>query len=64
MMKVRLLLTITLLVSILWIGCGEKAVKLSLKFNEGDVYKYSLLQDSVTTPSSWARRWKCQVTRK
>ena len=49
MMKLRLLLTITLLVSILWIGCGEKAVKLSLKFNEGDVYKYSLIQDSVTT---------------
>jgi len=33
----------------LWIGCGEKAIKLRLKFNEGDEYRYKLIQDSVTT---------------
>ena len=49
MARNRSLWIVTLLGLILWIGCGEKAVKLSLKFNEGDVYKYSLIQDSVTT---------------
>jgi len=62
MMKVRLILTITLLVSILWIGCGEKAVKLSLKFNEGDVYKYSLIQDSVTTTEFMGKKMEMPST--
>ena len=37
------------LLSFLWVGCGEKAIKLSLKFQEGDEYKYNLIQDSVIT---------------
>ncbi len=37
------------LLSFLWIGCGEKAIQLRLKFNEGNEYKYNLVQDSVTT---------------
>lgn len=49
MMRISLQWAITLLVPILWIGCGEKAIRLSLKFNEGDEYKYKLTQDSVTT---------------
>ena len=43
-----ILLTLGLL-SILWVGCGEKAIQLKLTFNEGDEYKYQLTQDSVTT---------------
>lgn len=50
MMRVRLRWAIILLVvPVLWIGCGEKAIKLSLKFNEGDEYKYKIIQDSVTS---------------
>jgi hypothetical protein len=30
-------------------GCGERALKLSLKFNQGDQHQYKLTQDSVTT---------------
>ena len=49
MMRIRLLWAITLLVPILLIGCGERALQLSLQFNEGDVYKYKLTQESVTS---------------
>ena len=45
----RWIFTSLLLLPFLWIGCGEKAIKLSLKFQEGDEYKYKLIQDSVTT---------------
>ena len=49
MMRIRLLWAITLLVPIVLIGCGERALQLSLQFNEGDVYKYKLTQESVTS---------------
>lgn len=45
----RWILVSILLLPFLWVGCGEKAIKLRLKFNEGDEYKYNLIQDSVTT---------------
>ena len=45
----RWIFTSLLLLSFLWVGCGEKAIQLRLKFNEGDEYKYNLVQDSVTT---------------
>jgi len=45
----RWIFTSLLLLSFLWVGCGEKAIQLRLKFNEGDEYKYNLIQDSVTT---------------
>ncbi|KPJ59284.1 MAG: hypothetical protein AMJ42_02095 [Deltaproteobacteria bacterium DG_8] len=49
MMRIRLLCAIILLLPILWIGCGGKGTRLRLKFNEGDEYRYRLIQDSVTT---------------
>ena len=49
MIRVMLRCIIPLLLPFLWIGCGEKAIKLRLKFNEGDEYRYKLIQDSVTT---------------
>jgi hypothetical protein len=45
----RWIFTSLLILPFLWVGCGEKAIKLSLKFQEGDEYKYKLIQDSVTT---------------
>ena len=45
----RWIFTSLVLLSFLWVGCGEKAIQLRLKFNEGDEYKYNLVQDSVTT---------------
>ncbi len=45
----RWIFTSLLILPFLWVGCGEKAIKLSLKFQEGDEYKYNLIQDSVTT---------------
>jgi len=48
-MKATLRWGTALLLLVLWTGCGEKAIKLSLKFNEGDIYKYKLIQDSVTS---------------
>jgi len=49
MMKISLKWVIILLLSILWIGCDEKGMRLRLKFNEGDEYRYKLIQDTVTT---------------
>jgi len=49
MMRTRLRWVITILLLFLWIGCGEKSIRLNLKFNEGDEYRYKLIQDSVTT---------------
>ena len=46
---VRWMFVPLLLLSFLWVGCGEKAIQLRLTFNEGDEYKYNLTQDSVTT---------------
>lgn len=46
---VRWMFVPLLLLSFLWVGCGEKTIKLRLTFNEGDEYKYNLTQDSVTT---------------
>jgi len=48
-MKATLRWGTALLLLVLWTGCGEEAIKLSLKFNEGDIYKYKLIQDSVTS---------------
>jgi hypothetical protein len=53
---------VTLLGLILWIGCGEKAIKISLKFNEGDVYKYNLTQDSVTTTEFMGKKMEMPST--
>ncbi len=39
MMRIRLRWAIILLVPVLWIGCGEKAIKLSLKFKRQDNIK-------------------------
>jgi hypothetical protein len=47
--KVMLRWAIPSLLFFSWIGCGEKAIKLRLEFNEGDEYKYNLIQDSTTT---------------
>ena len=47
--KPRILGAIILLLPIVWSGCGERSIKLTLKFNEGDEYKYQLTQDSKTT---------------
>ena len=49
MIKPRVLGAIIVLLPIVWSGCGERSVKLKLKFNEGDEYKYQLTQDSKTT---------------
>jgi len=49
MMRIRLICAIILLLPILWINCGEKGIRLRVKFNEGDEYRYKLIQDSVTT---------------
>ena len=56
MIKPRVFGATIVILTVVWSGCGEKSIKLRLKFNEGDEYKYQLTQDATTTTDIMGRK--------
>lgn len=62
MIKPRVLGAIIVMLPIVWSACGEKSMKLQLKFNEGDEYKYQLTQNSKTTTEFMGKKMEMPST--